>query len=119
MKIGGYELGDTRVYSRLTGKLRKAIATDTMHEKGKRTLAGADLSALVGFQWNKHRQFDKLYKGYPNFSIDAKSGLMEIDLPGIKGADDFDAPSSATHVQFVMEGGAFDFELEEGTVVSD
>ncbi len=120
MKIGGYELSDTRIYSRLTGVLRRAIATDTMHEKGKRTLVGADLSRLVGFDWNKHRQFDKLYKGeLPKFSINAKSGLMEIDLPGINGPEHFDAVSSATHVQFVLEGAAFDFQLNEGTAVSD
>src|ERR1044072_9134059 len=78
MKIGGYELGDTRIYSRLTERLRKAIATDTLHEKGKRTLVGADLSPLVGFQWNKHKAFDKLYKGDPTCSIDDQTGLMEI-----------------------------------------
>ena len=89
MKIGGYELGDTRVYSRLTGKLRRAIATDATHEKGKRTLEHADLSPLLGFAWNKHKPFAGLYSGHPKFSIDAKSGLMEIDLAGINGPEEW------------------------------
>ena len=119
MKKGGGELGDNRAYNRLTGLLRGAMATDVLHPKGERSLVDADLSRLVGFEFNKYQTFSKLYSGKVKFSIDAASGLMEADTPGINAAQDFDAPSSATHVQLILEGAGIDFGLEEGVAVSD
>jgi hypothetical protein len=111
--------GEKLFYHRLTGFLQGVIATDTAHAKGERTLQDADLSRLVGFQWNKHQTFGNLYFGKPKFSIDAKSGLMEIDFDAINGPQDFDRPKSASHVQLVLEGGGFDFGLGEGVGVTD
>jgi hypothetical protein len=119
MKEAGFELADKRIHSRLSGTMRKALFTDTLHPKGERTLDAADLSPLVGFEWNKFQQFGNIYGGKPQYSINAKTGLMEIDLQGLNGPKDFNAHTSATHVQFVLEGGAFDFALNQGTVVSD
>jgi hypothetical protein len=119
MEVAGFGIGDKRIHSRLSGALRKALFTDTTHEKGKRTLEGADLSSLLHFEWNKFQAFGNIYNGTPKFSIDATTGLMEIDLDGIRGRKDFNAQPAATHVQFVLEGGAFDFALNEGKGVSD
>jgi hypothetical protein len=119
MEIAGYEMGETRVYNRLTSVLREVIATDSLHPKGERTLAGADLKGLVGFEWNKYQAFGSIYSGRVKFSIDAKTGLLEVDTEAINGPKDFDRPKTASHVQLVLEGGGFDFGLGEGVAVTD
>ncbi len=120
MRIAKEELGDKRSYNRLTRLLNSSIiTTDTRHAAGERTLTDADLSGLVGFEWNEHRKFGDIYRGQVKFAIDAKTGLMEVDFTGMNGPKDFDVPKGATHVQLVLEGGGFDFSLKEGVAVSD
>lgn len=121
MAIGGYKIADNRIYSRLTGLLQGVIATDKMHPKGDRTLDSAELSKLLDFQWNKYKALAGVYSRSKElkFSIDPKTGLMEIDSPGMNGPADFDPPTGATHVQLIMEGAGFDFGLGEGVGITD
>lgn len=119
LAIAGREIAETRMYNRLTSLLRGAMATDVLHPIGQRTLSGADLGRLVGFEWNKYRGFGELYSGAVQFSIDASTGLLEVDIPAINGAKDFERPKNASHVQLILEGGGFDFELGEGVIVRD
>jgi hypothetical protein len=119
MAIAGKELSETRMYNRLTSRLRSVIATDTTQPIGERSLQQADLSGLVGFEWNVHQAFGNIYRGQVKFSIDAKSGLMEVDIDAINGPKDFVAHKRASHVQLVMEGGGFDFGPGNGVEVND
>lgn len=108
MLIAGHDLSDTRIISRLTGKLIGIIGTDSVHIKGERLLGDANLGGMVGFEWNKHQSLGGLCRFAPVYRIDAGKGLMEVELPKLS-ARSFSAPASATHYELIMEGAGLQF----------
>jgi hypothetical protein len=119
MALAGKEFSETRMYNRLTRLLRALIVTDTTKPSGERSLQNSDLTEMMNFQWNVNQAFRKIYQGDVKFSIDTKTGLMEVDIDGINAPRDLMKVKSASHVQLVMECGAFDFDLNKGIAVSD
>src|ERR1043166_310133 len=106
LKLGllwaGGHLSDTRIISRLTGKLRGIIQTDLTQMKGDRQLDNADLSGLVGFEWNKWQAFSTVCRVRPQFSIDAASGAMQVDMPQLEAGINLRPPDGATHFELIM-----------------
>lgn len=108
MVIAGKELSDTRIVSRLTARLVSVTGTDTSNLKGERLLDNADLSGLVGFEWNKKQAWGGVCRFEPVCRIDAGSGMMEVAIPKLSKSS-FTAPLGATHYELIMEGGGVCF----------
>lgn len=118
MITAGYQLSDTRIISRLTGKLRGIISTDKVHPKGEMQLDDAEVERLKGFEWNKHRSLSSLCRFSPAYRIEEESGLMEVELPQL-GAASFNVPEAASHYELVMEGAGVNFGDKKGERVID
>jgi hypothetical protein len=118
MLAAGRQLSDTRIISRLTGKLTGIIATDKLHLQGERQLDDADLSGLIGFEWNKHQSLGALCRFTPSYRIDKATGLMEIDIPALS-VNSFKAPAGATHYELVLDGAGGSFTDKKAVRATD
>lgn len=71
-------LTDTYMYRRFTGQLYQALQTNTAILKGLRTPCNADMSGLVGFEFNTHSPFTHYFLPKLNVSLDSQRQLRVI-----------------------------------------
>lgn len=103
---------DKRVTSRLTKQLVAITKTDTVNERGLRTVQDGDLSLLNGFEFNINGKLASLFFiGYTS-AIDRVAGTMEADIPDFIPVNDIVAPGGTTHFRLSVGGAEVDFENE-------
>lgn len=71
-------LTDTYMYRRLTGQLYQALQSNTAMGKGLRTPCNADMSALVGFEFNTHSPFVNYFLPKLDISLDSQRQLKVV-----------------------------------------
>jgi hypothetical protein len=71
-------LTDTYMYRRLTGQLYKALQANTKIGKGQRTPLNADMSELIGFEFNTHSPFADYFLPKFAISLDSQRQLSVI-----------------------------------------
>lgn len=71
-------LTDTYMYRRLTGQLYKALQTNTAIGKGQRTPLNADMSELIGFEFNAYSPFADYFLPKFAISLDSQRHLSVI-----------------------------------------
>jgi len=110
---------DKRVVSRLTTDLLKVVKTDTVNERGLRTIQDGDMALLNSFEFNINGKlgatlFVGYDKGFDRVTGDATVGIAPFS-PKIRIA----APSGTTHFKMVMGAAEVDFANETSVFESD
>ncbi|MBB3123796.1 hypothetical protein FHS04_001299 [Mesoflavibacter sabulilitoris] len=110
---------DKRVVSRLTKSLVAITKTDTVNERGLRTIEDGDMSTLQGFEFNANGKLGAtLFAPYAT-SLDRTTGDVDVSLAPFSPTVRIAAPGGTTHFKVVMGAAELDFANESSTFESD
>lgn len=101
---------DSGMTSRLTRLLMKVIQTDTMSERGQRTVQNGDISLLQNFEFNSNARLDNTIQMELITSIDRVTGVVEVSIPEFVPAEIVVFPAGATHGTIAAGACEIDFE---------
>ena len=106
---------DSRMSSRLTKELLKAIQADAENVRGERTLDGGDVTLILGFEFNNNAKLgNTVFMPYAT-EVDRAAGTLKVTIPAFVPIDTVGYPSGATHAVFSLGGAEVDFTAEEFT----
>ncbi len=92
--------GDSRLISRLTREMLKAIQADITHDHGKRDITGGKPEQLNGFEFTEV-PLDALVRMPYRGIVDRESGRVSILIPEFIPQEDLSAPKGTTHIRFI------------------
>jgi hypothetical protein len=108
---------DNRVISRLVKELMGVLRSDTLHPRGKRTVADGDLTLLENFECNNTAPFAATCKALVTSAlIDRVTGKTTLSLESFIPEKMIQAPPGATHFKVVVAAAAIDLVNETQTV---
>lgn len=108
---------DKRVASRLTTQLLKVIKTDSVNERGKRTVEDGNMELLHEFQFNNRTQLHEQLAVNYEVQLDRTTGEVIVSIDSFQPKNHIDAPEGATHLKLVM--GATELNFEDKSSVFD
>lgn len=110
---------DKRVVSRLTKSLVAVTKTDTVNDRGLRTIEDGDMSTLQGFEFNVNGKLGStLFAPYAT-TLDRVTGDVEVNLAPFAPSVRIAAPGGTTHFKMVMGAAELDFANETSIFESD
>ncbi|ALM22018.1 hypothetical protein AAT17_12645 [Nonlabens sp. MIC269] len=109
---------DKRVVSRLTKALVAVTKTDTVNQRGARTIEDGDMSNLQGFEFNLNGKLGSTLFAPYSTSLDRATGDVELNLAPFAPAVRIAAPSGTTHFKVVTGAAELDFAGETSTFES-
>ena len=109
---------DKRVVSRLTTDLLKVVKSDTVNERGLRTIENGDLNIIKGFEFNLNGKLGAtLFTAFKN-DFDRTTGEAVVSIPPFAPKVRIAAPKGTTHFKIVTGVAELDFETEASTFES-
>jgi len=109
---------DKRVVSRLTKALVAVTKTDTVNERGLRTIEDGDMNSLQGFEFNLNGKLGAtLFTPYTT-ALDRATGDVELNLAPFAPVVRIAAPGGTTHFKVVTGAAELDFAGETSTFES-
>ncbi len=103
---------DSRMSSRLTKELLKAVQADETNVRGQRTVTDGDITLISGFEFNKGAKLGNTVFMPYSTEVDRVAGTLKVTIPAFKPKKTIESPSGATHVDFCLGGAEVDFEAE-------
>lgn len=110
---------DKRVVSRLTKSLVAITKTDTVNERGLRTIEDGDMATLQGFEFNANGKLGATLFAPYTTSLDRTTGDVDVGLAPFSPTVRIAAPGGTTHFKVVMGAAELDFANETSTFESD
>lgn len=110
---------DKRVVSRLTKDLVAITKTDTINDRGLRTLQDGNLSLLENFEFNLNGKLGATLFATYSKAFDRVSGEATLSIAAFSPTIRIAAPSGTTHFKVVMGAAELDFENETSVFESD
>jgi hypothetical protein len=110
---------DKRVVSRLTKDLVAITKTDTINERGQRTLQDGNLNLLENFEFNLNGKLGATLFATYTKAFDRVSGDATLNIAAFSPTIRIAAPSGTTHFKVVMGAAELDFENEVSVFESD
>lgn len=83
--------------------------TDKRSRRPCRHAAGGDISLMEGFEFNHQLSLDQVLPVKLTHSMDAKTGVIQLELPAFIGRRKKGVPKEATHFRIVSCGVVVDF----------
>jgi len=102
---------------RLSGAFSKVIKSDTVNNRGRRTVMDGNLQLLQGFEFYKDAALSATFLALYTSSIDRATGVCQVDVPAFVPTVMTAPPPSATHFQLVA--AAAELNLAARSYVSD
>ncbi|GAL00514.1 hypothetical protein JCM19314_2122 [Nonlabens ulvanivorans] len=110
---------DKRVVSRLTKSLVAVTKTDTVNDRGLRTIEDGDMSTLQGFEFNVNGKLGStLFAPYAT-AYDRTTGDVDATIAPFAPSVRIAAPGGTTHFKVVMGAAELDFANETSIFESD
>lgn len=103
---------DKRVVSRLTKTLVAITKTDTVNERGLRTIQDGDMTTLNGFEFNLNGKLGSTLFTPFSTDLDRVTGDVELSLAPFAPKVRIAAPGGTTHFKVVMGAAELDFANE-------
>jgi hypothetical protein len=100
---------DSRMTSRLTKEMMKALKADSTSARGERNVLDGDLGLVQGFEFNLYSSLSSTCFVPFTTSIDRPSGQLGVNLPAFDPLSGIAAPAGATHFKLVTAAAAIDF----------
>tara|TARA_R110000850_G_scaffold25922_2_gene74695 strand:- start:840 stop:1595 length:756 start_codon:yes stop_codon:yes gene_type:complete len=115
------QISDNRVTGRLVQQLMRVIKSDSINERGLRTVQDGDMSQLLGFEFNQKGKLTTVF--FTGFSptFDRPTGAYDVDIAEFVPNEAIDAPRGTTHIQLSAGVSTLDFgarKFEEGHTLS-
>jgi len=103
------QASDNRLVSRLVQQLMTVIKSDSLNERGQRSIQDGDMGLLEGFDFNQKGKLNTVFfNGYlPSF--DRATGAFDVAIAAFAPDETIDAPRGTTHIQLVAGVCALDF----------
>lgn len=104
-------VADGEANNRLSSLCAKILKTDSVNDRGMRSVAFGDLSMLVNFNFNKVKELNTSLD--PNLyspSINRITGEASISVESFVPKDSLDYPPPANHFRLVAMGLEIDFD---------
>jgi hypothetical protein len=109
---------DKRVVSRLTKALVAVTKTDTVNERGARTIEDGDMATLQGFEFNLNGKLGSTLFAPYSTTLDRATGDVELNLASFAPAVRIAAPGGTTHFKVVTGAAELDFANETSSFES-
>ncbi|PWE00628.1 hypothetical protein [Marinilabilia rubra] len=103
-----YLAADRGMSGRLTSRFSKVVKSDSTSSRGERTVSAGDVSLLDGFEFNGNSNLENLFFG--EYGVNFAEGVAEVTIEAFDPSLNIQKPDGATHAQFVMIAGSFDFD---------
>jgi len=108
---------DSRVSSRLTAEMMKAVKADITNIRGMRNVIDGEAELLQGFDFNNNAKLSTTIYAPFTSTIDRVAGTLTITASSFIPAEAIIAPAGTTHFNIVSMGAEVDFENE--TFITD
>lgn len=99
---------DSRMVSRLTQAVRVVIGMDEANDRGQRVVDKANMSALLGFNFNLGAGIGQSI--YFPYTVTGNGADVTLSIPALNPQIDIAAPQGATHYELLFGASALDFE---------
>ena len=109
---------DRRVVARLTKALVAVTKTDTVNERGLRTIQDGDMNLLQGFEFNLNGKLGSTLFTPFTTALDRATGDVEMNLAPFSPSLRIAAPGGTTHFKVVTGAAELDFANETSTFES-
>lgn len=118
LALGIYYMGlDGGLPNRLNSAVRAALFRSPEAPTGKRDLHHADLSPLVGFQFNAHAPLNKIMKVRP--IVEVRDGLaLNVSLPAFSPAKEISYPKSPFHINCTARITRYAFNFRKAAYIN-
>lgn len=100
---------DSRVTSRLTREILRAIKADATNIRGERTITAGDVNLLSGFDFNNNSILGSTLFVPLRTTLDRAGGAHQLSLPAFVPSSSIAYPPGATHCKLVLGGAELDF----------
>jgi hypothetical protein len=105
--------GSKNTYPRVVKKMTEAIYLDGSSIKGERNVLDGELSVFEGFEYNSSQSVSGIFNDFLTGTIDRPTGACVVAIPAFVPTQALKIPTGATHVKFVTQAAAIDFEMKE------
>lgn len=105
--------GSAKTFSRVVKKMTEAIYLDGSSMKGERNVLDGELTVFEGFEYNAIQSVSGVFNDFLTSSIDRITGICLMSIPAFVPLQALKMPTGATHVKFVAQVAAVDFEMKE------
>jgi len=103
---------DSRVTSRLVQQLFAVIKSDTVNQRGQRTVASGDVAQLTGFEFNSRGKLSGTLFAPMIYTIDRAGTQVQI-AGNINPINDLKVPTGATHYKLTSAALVIDLANPE------
>jgi len=110
---------DKRVVSRLTTDLLKVVKTDSVNDRGLRSIENGNLSLIKGFEFNTNGKLGATLFTPTVNAFDRVTGEATVSIAPFAPTVRIAAPAGTTHFKVVMGAAELDFRSETSTFESD
>ena len=110
---------DKRVVSRLTTDLLKVVKTDSVNDRGLRSIENGNLSLIKGFEFNTNGKLGATLFTPTVNAFDRVTGEATVSIAPFAPTVRVAAPAGTTHFKVVMGAAELDFRSETSTFESD
>ena len=110
---------DKRVVSRLTTNLLKVVKTDSVNDRGSRTIQDGNMSLIQGFEFNTNGKLGSTLFTPSLNAFDRVSGEATVSIAAFVPTVRIAAPNGTTHFKVVTGVAELDFDAETSTFEND
>jgi hypothetical protein len=110
---------DKRVVSRLTTELLKVVKTDSVNDRGLRSIENGNLSLIKGFEFNTNGKLGSTLFTPTLNTFDRVTGETTVSIAPFAPTVRIAAPAGTTHFKVVMGAAELDFRSETSTFEND
>ena len=103
------QLSDKTALTRLMKVMMRVIKSDSVNDRGLRTVTDGELEFLEEFEFNESSPIKTSFKGIFTPLIDRVTGMLKITMPGFIPNQLVSFPKGATHFRFIVAGFGLDF----------
>ena len=107
-----------RSAARLTTLMLRVVQSDTVGERGERTLVKGDATLLEGFEFNTGAAGSTLKMPY-SLNVSATAGTAAISIPSFVPRNGIEATLGATHYRIVLGAAHLDFATGRQEAATD
>lgn len=105
-----FPIADGKLSSRMNKELVKVVQLDSVNGLGERMPYSNNLTALEGFDFNRHLRLQDAFTSRFQVNHDVENKEIRIDIPGFTPSKEVHAPDYVECFQLINGAAAVDFE---------
>jgi hypothetical protein len=114
----GITAKDRTLFPRLSAGMREVLNTDSINDRGLRTVVNGNMQLIKGFEFNLNSLLASVLNTQPVATIDRVSGTLKVDMPAFVPRKQLIGPFKATHFKLGCAAAEIDFAAGTFATVS-